>query len=567
MQMTDQAKGSLGDFSSINALYTARQNIRITLEQVEHYNAIPDNVEGLKGVLTSDLHKMKIVYFELVKLENWRDKVMNIVKGQMESIRQEDYKQKDSAAMAHQKKRLDEQMKVINTMSDRFACVNEFHAFFKAQMWHVLFCSVDYAYRDPSVLVRVLEIIEIRDASSKRALEKAMERAEEEGGDPDDVHDAWVLSNWRGEAINELEKGIANRAQLQLRALKHMRAAEDMIHSPHNTEGNRHIDEDEEEEEDENAYVEPAYEVVPSLECGQLLIMELGFVSEAVVPCFPPIYDVFNRYYNTYLPAIYNAWNIMFTDPGLGQEDTLIIIKRIQYFEELLKKMGAPPAVSLNDQAKKLLNRFYDGVGYQMKNWLSNLLALVEEDENFNLLNNESGAVITTNPSDALNLVNQQVNYGKENLKGQDLTDLIIICVSTLKTFQDEQSRRLKVSWQIMRLDLICATLNDNVKFQELFGDFHNTMKDNQILDDIEADNLEQQLSIYVQGFLDVAQDALDAIVNSIFKDLKPLFSYYESGLFSKMWEENLATESENAAINSIIVTIADFLNDLKVFH
>ena len=34
LDMTESAKGSLGDFSSIRSLYTARQNIRVTLEQV-----------------------------------------------------------------------------------------------------------------------------------------------------------------------------------------------------------------------------------------------------------------------------------------------------------------------------------------------------------------------------------------------------------------------------------------------------------------------------------------------------------------------------------------------------
>jgi hypothetical protein len=194
-EMIEDSKGTLGDFSSIKSLYIARSNIRVTLDQLEHYNSIPENVKQLKGLLMSDMKNMKSVFNEMVKLESWRDRLMMIVKEQMEMIRNEELgggNQKGAAA-ARQKK-IQEQMKVIEVMSQRFDTVQELVEFFKRKLWDVLIRTVDFSYMDPSVLVRTLEMIEIRDGSNLRKLEIAKQKAAEEGDeDPDDVEGRWYV--------------------------------------------------------------------------------------------------------------------------------------------------------------------------------------------------------------------------------------------------------------------------------------------------------------------------------------------------------------------------------------
>ena len=84
-------------------------------------------------------------------------------------------------------------------------------------------------------------------------------------------------------------------------------------------------------------------------------------------------------------------------------------------------------------------------------------------------------------------------------------------------------------------------------------------------LDESECESLEQKLHVFVEGFAEVANQAYEAIVNYIFKDLNDLFTVEADGLFSKAWEESPGDADNPSAItSSITATFADFLADLK---
>ena len=73
---------------------------------------------------------------------------------------------------------------------------------------------------------------------------------------------------------------------------------------------------------------------------------------------------------------------------------------------------------------------------------------------------------MTTNPEDAFVLFRTHVMVAKEYLHGSDLVNLVLNCANTLKGYQNQQNMRLKVSWRIMSLEMQCAIVNDNVRFQ-----------------------------------------------------------------------------------------------------
>jgi hypothetical protein len=169
------------------------------------------------------LNRLKEVYFEILKLDLWKNQIIGYVQNQLEAIRDEDAKQhrgRSDDFLASQKELrerervqafIEEQLKIIDMLYYRFQAVETLDAFFKQKLWehyqravvsfslslsvtltlsltlthtHTYTCidssgctyickSQELAYKDPAALVRAIEIVELHDGKLQRAMDNA----------------------------------------------------------------------------------------------------------------------------------------------------------------------------------------------------------------------------------------------------------------------------------------------------------------------------------------------------------------------------------------------------------
>ncbi|KAG5178787.1 exocyst complex component Sec6-domain-containing protein [Tribonema minus] len=514
--LSRDCRGLFGKYERIKSLHHARRNLSVTAHLVEFYYTIPRKARALMDLLQDQPAQLKYVSEETTKLEHWRSSFLDALKEYGDKAMTRATFQKGKGGADPLKYQL-----VVEKVGPQLSVVKDLSEAVRAQIvlnigghvdsqgnWQGGGC-LELAMTDPAMLVRTLEVAELISARAKRAYLTAREDAERKGIDPDDAVAGLEPPETMKEAVlSGLKTGLEHKIVAQFSQMQ--MASVDAGDS----------------------------QMMATLGAATNLLVDLESVSELVVPCFPPHYEilkVFRTAYEGFLNDL--LYPLVSSQERIDTYDVKDMLEAIKWLEYYVSK------VEHNDKFAKAivdLNSMYlKRIKAQIMKWVHNLKA--QEPE---LIQSSDGKWLTTFPDDMFNLVNVQISVAK-TLPETFLGEVLLACLEVLHDIQAESMDWINSSWeQVSQEDngteLLCSLVNDNLRLQGK-------------MDEVTA------VGTVSGGYIEVAMLATSKIAASIISVLEG--ADITSNLFTPEWEDGSLE-----GVKSVVETHGDFFRDLELW-
>ncbi|OMJ11442.1 Exocyst complex component SEC6, partial [Smittium culicis] len=167
----------------------------------------------------------------------------------------------------------------------------------------------------------------------------------------------------------------------------------------------------------------------------ELVIDDLLFVAENIVPCVPPSYGLFDVFLNQYHLTVVEKVKEMSSSEMDGRSILNILSLARQYQSKMRKDLGIPkeklqPPL-LEGREEKLSNDYLDLVRSKISEWITNLMTTETEEflerpkppeigENNQFV--MQGSIIM------FEIINQQVDLAIESMRGKLVCDVVYEC-------------------------------------------------------------------------------------------------------------------------------------------
>lgn len=303
-----------------------------------------------------------------------------------------------------------------------------------------------------------------------------------------------------------------------------------------------------------------------ALDATDFIFNELELVYDQIVPKFPKKYKIFPYFVLEYHRHTYDLLNEM-VQQDLDAGTILRLLRFVRdYYTIMSTRLGVTEELLepqlLDGQEQSLVDEYLKLVRRKLVEWTSNLMQSESRDfvqrENPPEMSPDgqfglSGAV------DLFQIINQQIDVAADANQGKLLYLVVNECHKVMK---DSQSFWKKLLFSELQKQLdqpedvpegfveyIMALANDQIKCSDFANDI--LMRVPPIVDANYKSQVEDKLSTAIDGYLQIAASAREALLEVTFGDIKPVFA----DLFTTRWYEQ-------PLIPSVIETLKDYCND-----
>lgn len=452
------------------------------------------------------------VHFHLFKLEEFRDKTM------------------------HQAR--DSPHDVIITLKTYFRRVDVLSDDFTQHLWQLARNLIPLVDNNcGSTIVKLIKIIECEEAADEKAL--AQRQAQSNHQDLQG-HKKWRLAEGNPRTIKSYRVEFFEQLHQSLR--EHF----DEMLAPYR-----------ENEEWQNA-----------LDATDFIFNELELVYDEIVPKFPKKYKIFPYFVLEYHRHTYDFLN------GMVQQDldagTILRLLRFvrDYYATMSTRLGVTEELLepqlLDGQEQSLVDEYLKLVRRTLVEWTSNLM----QSESRNFVSREDPPDMTPDGQfglsgsvDLFQMINQQIDVAADANQGKLLYLVINECNKVMKDSQAFWKKLLNAELQkqinqpqdvpLGFVEYVMALANDQIKCSDFANDI--LIRVPPIVDASYKAQVEDKLSTAIDGYLQIAANAREALLEVTFNDVKHAFA----DLFTPRWYEQ-------PVIPSIIETLRDYCEDFQ---
>jgi exocyst complex component 3 len=303
-----------------------------------------------------------------------------------------------------------------------------------------------------------------------------------------------------------------------------------------------------------------------ALDSTDFIFDELELVYDQIVPKFPKKYKIFPYFVLEYHRHTYNFLNQM-EHHDLDAGTILRLLRFVRdYYTTMSTRLGVTEELLepqlLDGQEQSLVEDYLKLVRQTLVKWTSSLMKTESEhfvqradppemspDGQFGL----PGAV------DLFQIINQQIDVAADANQGKLLYLVINECHKVMKDSQifwkklltSELQKQLDQPEEVPEgfVEYVMALANDQIKCSDFANDI--LVRVPPIVDANYKAQVEDKLSTAIDGYLQIAASAREALLEVTFGDIKPVFQ----DLFTTRWYEQ-------PLIPSVIETLKDYCND-----
>ncbi|KAI8367887.1 exocyst complex component Sec6-domain-containing protein [Choanephora cucurbitarum] len=515
------AQSMIQDFPRINMISQVHQNFVATQAQVKAFEKLYQQLDDLENAfepMRNDLfhpHDALLhVHYHLYKLEEFRDKTM--------------HQARDSPHDA------------MITLKTYFRRVDVLSDDFTQHLWLLtrnLIPLVDNGCG--ATIIKLIKIIECEEAADEKAL--AAKQAQSNHQDlQGDNHKKWRLAEGNPRTIKSYRVEFFEQLHQSLR--EHF----DRVFSPYR------------EQEDWQS----------ALDATEFIFDDLELVFHEIVPKFPKKYKIFPYFVLEYHRHTYDLLNQLVTQ-DLDAGTILRLLRFVRdYYTTMSTRLGVTEELLepqlLDGQEQPLVDEYLKLVRRTLVEWTSNLM----QSESKHFVNRDEppemspdGQLGLPGAVDLFQIINQQIDVAADANQGKLLYLVISECHKVMKDSQSFWKKLLHSELQkqfdtpndvpIGFLEYTMALANDQIKCSDYANDM--LIRVPPIVDANYKTQVEDKLSTAIDGYLQIAASAREALLEITFADVKPVFQ----DLFSHRWYEQ-------PLIPSVIETLRDYCNDFS---
>ncbi|CAO3693544.1 unnamed protein product [Rhizopus microsporus] len=508
------AQSMIKDFPRINMISQVHQNFVATEAKVRAFQKLYqqlDDLEDMFAPMRNDIYSphdsLLRVHYHLFKLEEFRDVTM------------------------HQAR--DSPHDVLITLKTYFRRVDVLSDDFTQHLWRLTRNLIPLVEEGcGSTIVKLVKIIECEEAADEKAL--AARQAQSSHQDLQN-HKKWRLAEGNPRTIKSYR--VEFFEQLHQSLLEHF----EEIFRPYK------------ENEDWQG----------ALDATDFIFDELELVYDEIVPKFPKKYKIFPYFVLEYHRHTYDLLNEM-VHQDLDAGTILRLLRFVRdYYATMSTRLGVTEELLepqlLDGQEQTLVGEYLKLVRQKLVEWTSNLMSAesrdfvtrdtspeMSPDGQFGL----SGAV------DLFQIINQQIDVAAEANQGKLLYLVVNECHKVMKDSQSFWKKLLASELQKQLeqpgdgfIEYVMALANDQIKCSDFVNDILNRVPS--IVDANYKSQVEEKLSTAINGYLQIAASAREALLEVTFNDIKPVFNE----LFTTTWYEQ-------PLVPSIIETFKDYCSD-----
>jgi len=450
-----------------------------------------------------------VVYKETQDLEDWRDELIEEVKGSRRSST-------TSPGQAGYTRSPEVFNKIIDVLGDHFAIVLQLSQQVRQEVTKHICSCFELASDEPALLVRAVEVFMLIEDNAKRKFESMSEVMRE---NLPNMHHAF-----EAEIIISMRQAFDERIQAQYVSC--------MLQSA--DEGKTGIE--------------------AALLAATRGMVDMAYLKSDVLPCFPPDFKVLQFYREQFeeymLPQVAALYSQNISNLELG--DLLRMVSWLHNYNKQILETGAgDPPEDFCDAISNLMGEYLVRAAQQTRDWFANI-----EKRDSEVLPESDGCLVTRDPEDMLNIVNMQVSVAKEQLPKELRYKVIRGCIDELDAAQKRLSADLELVWKTTQVENLCAVVNDSYRMQD---------KVESLLDDVDRDEggdgvaeLISATDDLCRSYVVLAVDATKFAALSVMEDLKEPVLYQ---VFSPQWEDGSEQYAQIAT-----KTLRDWFNDLSMW-
>ncbi|KAI9333387.1 exocyst complex component Sec6-domain-containing protein [Pilaira anomala] len=511
------AQSMITDFPRINMISQVHQNFVATQAKVQAFQELYQQLDALEEAFVPmqyDIfqpHEALLhVHYHLYKLEEFRDQTM------------------------HQAR--DSPHDVIITLKTYFRRVDVLSDDFTQHLWLLARNLIPLAESNcGSTIVKLVKIIECEETADEKAL--AARQAQSNHQDLQG-HKKWRLAEGNPRTIKSYR--VEFYEQLHQSLLEHF--------------------------EEEFVPYKEREDWQGALDATDFIFNELELVYDQIVPKFPKKYKIFPYFVLEYHRHTYDLLNQMVQE-DLDAGTILRLLRFVRdYYTTMSTRLGVTEELLepqlLDGQEQTLVDEYLKLVRRKLVEWTSNLMQSesrcfvqrenppdMSPDGQFGL----AGAV------DLFQIINQQIDVAAEANQGKLLYLVVNECHKVMKDSQvfwkklllSELQKQLEQPEDVPEgfVEYVMALANDQIKCSDFANDI--LIRVPPIVDANYKSQVEDKLSTAIDGYLQIAASAREALLEVTFGDIKPVFA----DLFTARWYEQ-------PLIPSVIETLKDYCND-----
>ncbi|KAI8377011.1 exocyst complex component Sec6-domain-containing protein [Blakeslea trispora] len=513
------AQSMIQDFPRINMISQVHQNFVATQAQVKAFEKLYQQLDDLDAAfepMRNDIfhpHDALLhVHYHLYKLEEFRDKTM--------------HQARDSPHDA------------MITLKTYFRRVDVLSDDFTQHLWLLtrnLIPLIDNGCG--ATIIKLVKIIECEEAADEKAL--AAKQAQSNHQDlQGNNHKKWRLAEGNPRTIKSYRVEFFEQLHQSLR--EHF----DRVFQPYR------------EQEDWQS----------ALDATEFIFDDLELVFHEIVPKFPKKYKIFPYFVLEYHRHTYDLLNRLIAQ-DLDAGTILRLLRFVRdYYTTMSTRLGVTEELLepqlLDGQEQPLVDEYLKLVRRTLVEWTSNLM----QSESTHFVNRDEppemspdGQLGLPGAVDLFQIINQQIDVAADANQGKLLYLVISECHKVMKDSQSFWKKLLHSELQkqfdtpnevpIGFLEYTMALANDQIKCSDYANDM--LIRVPPIVDANYKTQVEDKLSTAIDGYLQIAVSAREALLEITFADVKSVFQ----DLFSTRWYEQ-------PLIPSVIETLRDYCND-----
>jgi len=399
------AQQTVSNYQKIKQISTTHQNFTACRDMVDQFMQLNSQIARIKFLLAEDLANIKgpqnnilFVHYQLFLLEDFRNNTV--------------IKAKTSPP------------DVMNTLINYFKKIDAVSSEFEQYLWHVARNTLELIkVGNCPAVVRMVKIIELE------------EKADEESALVETVVDKLPASSTTSHS-NKPSSILATTADLNYlikpRGIKNYRIKFfDVIRESIS----KHF---------QKLYDGNKADQTTMLQGVDIVVDDLILVSDELVPCFPPRYNIFQYFVLEYHRNIYEMVNkILSTSMDGGA--ILKLLKWVRdYYQTMTFRLGVGEELLeprlLDGREEDLMTAYVKLVKGKLNEWLTNLL----DSETKEFLKREyppdgdaTGIYMLSGSVIVFQMFNQQLDVVSTSSRGPLLRDVVYECVTTLSHFQN----------------------------------------------------------------------------------------------------------------------------------
>ena len=515
-------KGQLGGHKHIRALNVASRNIRATMTRVENFSAVPVRVQRLQQALVENPGSLKTVFMEAQDLEDWRDALIDEVKGKQPRNKKAGYvEEEDGSGSPTKELAFSPELynRILDVLGGHFAVVNKLSEDIRETVLDHLGSCVDLAQESPALLVRALEVLVMIDENTRRKMLKLTEEERENLFAPE--------NGFEEDALDHINKSFDKRIQGTYK----------------------------------NAMSQAADEkktaIEGTLSAANRGLVDINMCKSYVVGCFPPhmkILDMYRTRFESFMiPKVAGLYNMNIHAIEIGE---LLQLTRWlqQYNNQIVLNCSGPPTKDFVSAIDVLMAEYLVRMREQTKEWFSNI-----DKRPLELGMDAEGYPITRSPEDQLNIVNLQMAVAREQLPQNLAYKAIKVCMEELQVAQERSRVSIEQKWKDMEIHHLCAIVNDSYRMQDkcegLFDKLQETNDEDNRGDAASLKMLLDTMDALCRGYAELALLGAKLCADSVMEDIKrPVITL----VFTKEWEEG------QDIIATLVFTLKDYFDDLQ---